>query len=494
MQATSQILSKLRNARFQPPNGAAKEKLAWINNGEADLLRSIGGSGKKRKFGLPSFSWRDTTGAKGSMDGSGGSMRAGGDVRGTGSGSGSSGSRDGMRGTTVTKTAAKAPTRVAPPVIAPPVYTLPPAVFTPPPPVFVAPPPMPRMKPAVPTYAPPPVPRMKPAAPKITLAPDTIRTDRMPSVAPAVTAPMARSPMVRSPAPMTRAAEIRTDRMAPATRVSEAPRTDRAPSGSFAPTSYHAPMARTDRMPSAPHTPEVRTDRAPTGGFMPSSYHAPMARTDRAPMAPGAGVRAVPEGPRTDRMDRTTESITSMAAEAAARAAANRSRVPTDTIPTPRANPLRDTSKIRTDATFDATTDFGLIEGATLSRLAALAEKFGKPITVTEGAAPFGTHVAKSAHHIDPRTGKASALDLKVATADRARLASLAHDVGYGGIGAYGDNLPGMVHVDGGKVRSWGPGGKTAAIGKLRDKALRAALSDRSRPRSVTSYAGLDDY
>lgn len=54
MQQTAQIISKLRNARFQP-QGGAKEKLAWINDGEADLLRSIGGSGKRRKFGLPSF-------------------------------------------------------------------------------------------------------------------------------------------------------------------------------------------------------------------------------------------------------------------------------------------------------------------------------------------------------------------------------------------------------------------------------------------------------
>lgn len=59
MKITAEIVRKLSNARFQPPGGGAEEKLAWINNGEADLLRSIGGSGKKRKFGLPSFSFAD---------------------------------------------------------------------------------------------------------------------------------------------------------------------------------------------------------------------------------------------------------------------------------------------------------------------------------------------------------------------------------------------------------------------------------------------------
>lgn len=55
MQATAQIISKLRNARFQPPNGGPREKLAFINRGEADLLRAIGGAGKKTRLGVPTF-------------------------------------------------------------------------------------------------------------------------------------------------------------------------------------------------------------------------------------------------------------------------------------------------------------------------------------------------------------------------------------------------------------------------------------------------------
>lgn len=470
MQATAQILSKLRNARFQPPNGAAKEKLAWINNGEADLLRSIGGSGKKRKFGLRSFSFRDNSSSanrNSTNDGNGGSMRAGGDVKGTGSGSGKGGT-GGLMGnrSTALKQATHVPVPMQKPVM--PVYTLPPPVFTPPP-VALTP---------LPTLLAPPVPRMKPAVPvqQPTIQPQNYgfvapaMTPRAPAPAPTIApqnygfaAPMRAAAPARTAAPMTRAAEIRTDRMVPQAQVK---------------TTYSEP---------------ARTDRTSSGGFQPSSFKEAAVRSDRAPSMPGAGVRAVPEGPRADRMA-TPQNFTSMAAEAAARAAANRSRVPAGSIPTPRQNPLRDLTKIRTDSTFNANTDFGRIDGATLSRLAALQTAYGKPITVTEGAAPTGTHVSKSQHHVNPLTGKANALDLSVPTRDRATLASLANDVGFGGIGAYGTNLPNMIHVDTGKKRSWGPQGKARNIGQLTDRALQAALRDRATRRSITSYAGLDDY
>lgn len=90
MNSVHAIVGKLRNARFQPPGGKPLEKLAWINGVEADLLRKIGGSGRKAKFGLPSFSWRDDTDSSetrgGTQDGNGGSQSAGGGDRGGGDG------------------------------------------------------------------------------------------------------------------------------------------------------------------------------------------------------------------------------------------------------------------------------------------------------------------------------------------------------------------------------------------------------------------------
>lgn len=482
MQQTAQILSKLRNARFQPPNGGPKEKLRWLNDGEADLLRQLGGSGKKGKFGLPSFYAGDignSVGSAGASDGAGDGM--GGQIHTSNTGMGQANvlRRIDGRWTSVSRADAArmdagGSTRPAAPVasvaqrVAPPVSIVKPPVKVAPPPTLMTPP-VPRMKPAVavapaPTIKPQNYGFVAPAMTPRTVAPaPNIQPQNYNFQAPARSA----APMAR--APMTRAEEIRTDRMTPVARA-EAPRTDRMSTGSFQPSSYKAPAARTDRMPM--------------GSFQPSSYKAPAVRADRMQPAPA--------------------SATSMTAEAARRAAANRMRsqysqyrsppgmpAPMTGIPTPRQNPLRDLTKIRTDSTFDAASDFGLVDSATLSRLAALQDKYGKPITVTEGAA-LG-HVKKSEHHINPVTGKASALDLSVPTLDRATLARLANDVGFGGIGAYGENLPNMVHVDNGKVRSWGPGGKTAAIGKLRDKALIAALRDRTR--KTPTYADMgDDY
>ena len=88
MKQIEQILSKLRNARFQPPNGGLPEELALINRPEANLLRKLGGSGKRTKFGIRSFSWRDDTDSSetrgGTQDGNGGSQSAGGGDRGGG--------------------------------------------------------------------------------------------------------------------------------------------------------------------------------------------------------------------------------------------------------------------------------------------------------------------------------------------------------------------------------------------------------------------------
>lgn len=508
MQATAQIISKLRNARFQPPQGGPKEKLAWINDGEADLLRLHGGSGKKRKFGLPSFGKGDignSVGSAGASDGAGDGK--GGQIHTNGTGMGQSNVLRQINGrwnvvsrADASRIDAGGSMRTAAPVapvaqrVAPPVPIVKPPIRVAPPPMLVATP-VPRMKPAV---AVTPAPTIKPqnygfVAPTMTprtAAPaPNIQPQSYGFQAPTRTT----APMTKAPA--TRAQEIRTDRMAPMARV-EAPRADRM-----------APMAR-----MAP-----RTDRMPTGSFQPSSYRAPATRTDRAPMVPGAGVRAVPEGPRTDRMQSAPASITGMTAEAARRAAVNRMRTQhlayrsppglapqtdikpqnygfqapalsvSSMVPTPRQNPLRDTTKIRTDGTFDAAKDFGLVEGPALSRLAALQDRYGKPITVTEGAA-LG-HVAKSQHHINPLTGKANAMDLSVPTEDRATLARLANLVGFGGIGAYGSNLPNMVHVDIGKRRSWGPLGKAKNIGQLHDKALQAALRD----RTIRAYAGMGD-
>lgn len=482
MQATAQIISKLRNARFQPPQGGPKEKLVWINDGEADLLRLHGGSGKRRKFGLPSFGKGDignSVGSAGASDGAGDGK--GGQIHTGSTGMGQpnvlrqiNGRWNVVSRADASRIDAGGSMRPAAPVapvaqrVAPPVPIMKPPITVAPPPTLMAPP-VPRMKPAV-TVTPAPMIKpqnygfVAPAMTPRTAAPaPSIQPQSYGFQAPTRTA----APMAKAPA--TRAQEIRTDRM--------------------------APMARTE----APR--------------------APAARTDRAPMAPGAGVRAVPEGPRTDRAPSAPPGVTSMAAEAARRAAANRARAQhlnyrsppglapqTDLqpqnygfqapvsgmVPTPRQNPLRDTTKIRTDSTFDAAKDFGLIDGPALSRLAALQDRYGKPITVTEGAA-LG-HVAKSQHHVNPLTGKANAMDLSVPTEDRATLVSLANLVGFGGIGAYGSNFPNMVHVDIGKKRSWGPQGKAKNIGQLRDKALQTALRDRASPRSVVGYAGLDDY
>lgn len=443
-------IKKLRNARFDPPNGGPREKLRWINDGEADLLRRIGGSGKKGKFGLESFWLGDHANSLGSAGAS----------NWAGNGKGGQVNLDNVGGSTgnvlrnvygewkvVSKNPqpqqaaiSRAPV-VKPPVIAPPVMA----------PIAAVPKPM-----------------AKPAAP--------IALD--PQIAGRLQAAMAPKPTVTSSFPA-RPSVISSN-------------VARAPTPSISPQNFGfaAPARAPTQVSRAPMTraAEIRTDRMTPSGFQPSSFREAAVRSDRAPTAPGAGVRAVPEGPRTDRMA-TSQNFTSMAAEAAARAAANRSRVPAGAIPTPRQNPLRDTSKIRTDNTFNAATDFGMIDGPALSRLAALQDRFGKPITVTEGAA-LG-HVAKSQHHVNPLTGKANAMDLSVATGDRAALARLANEVGFGGIGAY-NNFPNMVHVDTGKKRSWGPNGKAKNIGQLRDRALQTALRDRAA-RTAQSYADLGD-
>ncbi|MEQ1519734.1 MAG: D-Ala-D-Ala carboxypeptidase family metallohydrolase, partial [Aestuariivirga sp.] len=306
--------------------------------------------------------------------------------------------------------------------------------------------PTPRAKPALvapPVYTPP-TPRMKPAVANPSYFGDVA------SYTPA--APVAPTPTYQNPArsfaaPATRAAEIREARAAPAQPQNfgfQAP--DRPV------TSMREEAAR--RAAASRRAEQQSQYRSPPGDQRLAQPSAPVQRQDfgfQAPARPAAGV------------------------------------------PTPRQNPLRDTTKIRTDASFNANTDFGKISGETLSRLAALQDRYGKPITVTEGAAPGSTHVSRSQHHVDPRTGKATALDISVPTRDRARVASLAHDVGYGGIGAYGENLPNMIHVDSGKRRSWGPGGKAANIGRLTDRQLQAVLRDRTRARSVTKYAGYDD-
>lgn len=551
MQQTAQIVSKLRNARFQPPRGP-KEKLAWINDTEADLLRSIGGSGKKRKFGLPSFSWRDDSGsdnARGTDDGNGGSKS---------SSNSTSGGGDKRGGTVYTQRSvpgAKTPTtgnwntggdvvsvgsfkdgytRVDQPTRAPMAPRAPnskPPIVAPPPPLTVVAPPVVAPPVAPPVVAPPvalqnygfvapPVkapavvaqnygfvaPAPKPAAPKApatsvtpqnygftTPSAPAVRDDRMP------TAPATKAKENYSLSP-------RDDRMPAAPKANDnysmSPRDDRAP-----PTYSEAP--RTDRAPMAPakYSEAPRTDRAPMSPAAPTAVTSMFAEAQRRAKAARLAdqyskYRSPPSdtrlGPKIDAPATTQPLRDDRMPPAAIRddrmpvASPPRTTQPIGGIPTPRQNPLRDLTKFNTDGTFNTATDFGLIEGAALSRLAALQDKFGKPITVTEGAAPLGTHVKASQHHINPKTDKANALDLKVSPADRATLARLANEVGWGGIGAYGDNLPGMVHVDTGKVRSWGPGGKAVNISKLKDKALQAALRDRTR-KTTNNYADLGD-
>ena len=88
---TMSAVRKLRNARFDPPGDGPKEKLAWIYRDEADLLRSIGGSGRRGKWGVKSYSWRDNSGSdtNGTQDGSGGTQSGGGGSSGGGGASGS---------------------------------------------------------------------------------------------------------------------------------------------------------------------------------------------------------------------------------------------------------------------------------------------------------------------------------------------------------------------------------------------------------------------
>lgn len=126
---TADVVRKLRNARFTPPNGGPKEKLRWINDGEADLLRTIGGSGRRGKFGFESYSWRDDSGSdtNGTQDGNGGSMDGSGNVSGTGSGSGGGGMQTGSTGAFAPRApiAPVRPTLIAPPIprVKPPVPT-----------------------------------------------------------------------------------------------------------------------------------------------------------------------------------------------------------------------------------------------------------------------------------------------------------------------------------------------------------------------------------
>jgi len=459
VQATSQIIGKLRNARFQPPNGGAKEKLAWINDGEADLLRLNGGSGKKRKFGLPSFGFGDRANSVGSAgeshyagDGRGGQVN----TAGTGPGGDRSLRQVNGQWTSMPRSEAVRmdagnsyqPAPVAPPVprmrpvIAPPVEPLPTPVAPPIPRMAPRPLAAPVIKPQnygfvspAPMRAPVPTPRMKPAAP---MAPK-ISPQNYGFVAPAMTprAPVApayqnpgRSFPARTPAPVSQASVMRQLSMG---------------------------------KPSAPAA-TVNADRL-RGQY--SQYRSP----------PGDMRLARPEVPA----DTSPQNYGFVSPQ----------RAFTGGVPVPRQNPLSDTSKF-TYGNRDRDAIFANADQSAISRLVGAQEQYGKPVRMTSGAGPrldpaYNRSIG-GVRHSAHMQGNAFDVALPDATGvETANFIKSARARGFTGIGGY---RPGKVHVDTGAPRAWGPTRRSSSISKLPASMREAILGLRGKS---SAYAGLGD-
>jgi len=159
-------------------------------------------------------------------------------------------------------------------------------------------------------------------------------------------------------------------------------------------------------------------------------------------------------------------------------------------IPTPRQNPLSDTTKFTYAPGRDRDYVFagnpgldglGKMDQASVSKLVAMQEKYGAPFKVTSGFRGPNLNYAldgkPASQHLN---GKA--FDVHTTSrskADYDRLAAAAGSSGFTGLGGYGY---GSLHVDTGPNRSWGPLG-----GRVTSAAARGM-----RDRSITSYAGYD--
>jgi hypothetical protein len=132
----------------------------------------------------------------------------------------------------------------------------------------------------------------------------------------------------------------------------------------------------------------------------------------------------------------------------------------------------------------------GLEKKGLLSKVVSLQEAYGKPIGITD--AQNSTRSKKTGSSTKSKHIPGEAMDLSVPTQDRAQLARLATDLGFGGLGAYGRSKN-MLHVDirKGDPMAWGPNRSWTGIKTLSDPVLRSALNDQrhlSAPKQQLAY------
>jgi hypothetical protein len=148
--------------------------------------------------------------------------------------------------------------------------------------------------------------------------------------------------------------------------------------------------------------------------------------------------------------------------------------------PTPRQNPLSDTSKFTSGRDRLA----GVNQGA-ISRLVSTQEKFGQPLGIRSGYRDPAHNAqvggAKHSQHIQGNAVDLSFQDDPMGTRT-AELINAAEMSDFGGIGGY---RPGSVHVDVGPERQWGPDYTSKSIRNL-PGAMQTALNTR-QPSAIAS-------